>query len=66
MNENYEPPVKLDRKDFYDVLANLPKLPEGAIITEPHSVCNPIAIDTKTGVYYTLRNNQWVFADEDE
>lgn len=66
MNDNYEPPVKLERRDFYDVLADLPPLPEGAVIGEPHSSNYPIPVDNRTGVYYHYNRdkNVWELADK--
>lgn len=65
MTGNYAGLRTSQRKDFYDVLADLPKLPEGVVIAEPHSASNPIAMDPKTGVYYKLNNSKWEIADKE-
>ena len=53
-----------ERRDFYDVLADLPPLPSGAVIAHPLSVSRPLAKDKRTGVYYQLRENKWEMADK--
>lgn len=51
------------RRDYFEILADLPKLPEGAM---PHPSCtreNPIAIHQRTGDLYHVRNGSWVLGD---
>ena len=61
---DYDGLGRYERRDFFDVLADLPRLPEGAVIAQPHSVLNPVAMDSRTRVYYELRAGKWEVADK--
>jgi hypothetical protein len=64
MRDNYPLVRSAIKQDFFDVLADLPRLPKGAVPLQPYSVLNPVAVDHNTGVYYKLSNGQWEMADK--
>jgi len=62
MNQAYDP-RRVVRQDYFDIQAELPRLPEGAM---PHESCtreNPIAVHRKTGELYHIQDGRWVLGD---
>lgn len=65
-NTGYKGLRTVERRDFFNILSDLPRLPEGAKIIRPYSDSNPVAIDEKTGIYYKLNRQTecWEIADK--
>ena len=53
-----------ERKDYFDILKDLPPLPDGTEPLPPFSRENPVIIDVKTGDLYYLNNRAWRLADK--